>query len=259
MLPAAPPVSSSRPRVWLDIDIGGHRAAHALACEFVSARWKSLGLSSCELRKLGGSERARLAEYASCEPAWASRGRFEVYPARAERLVVALYADAAPTCAANFAALCTGEKGAAKGSGLPLCYRGSRFFRATPGFLQAGDFVYSNGAGGESIWGGSFKDDKKALALSHNRRGILSMSNTGRNSNGSQFFIALTPLRHLDGKHCVFGEVVEGWEVLDAMAAVPLSDESPTIPIVIADCGRCDAAGVCIGGGGGGGGGGDTR
>jgi cyclophilin family peptidyl-prolyl cis-trans isomerase len=234
-----------RPRVFLDIDIGGHRAAHAVATEFVAARWRSYGLSSCEIGKLGGSERARLAELAASEPAWAARGRLEPYPAPAERIIVALYASEAPTCAANFAALCTGEKGRSKGSGLPLHYRGSRFFRAAPGFIQGGDFSFSNGAGGESIWGGTFKDDKAALKLSHSRRGLLSMSNTGKNTNGSQFFITLAPLKHLDGRHCVFGEVVAGLEVLDAIAAVPVAaGEAPALPILIADCGRCDGGGV---------------
>lgn len=229
---------SARPRVYLDIDIDGHAAAYARATEFVAATFSKYGLSSFELSKLGGSERARVPEFYAADFAWQGRGRIELEPAAHTRLVIALFADAAPLCAENFAALATGARGKAKGSGLPLSFRGSRFFRKTAGFVQGGDFVFSNGAGGESIWGGHFKDEKGALALRHDRRGLLSMSNSGRNSNGSQFFITLAPLRKLDGKHCVFGEVVEGLALLDAIAAVPAgADEKPLQDIVVVGCG----------------------
>ena len=225
-------------RVFLDIDINRHREAHALATAFVAANSLKYGLSSKALSELGGSERARLPELFENDYAWSKRGRIELSPAPCERLVVQLHPATAPTCCDNFLKLCTGEKGKAKGSGLPLHYKGSSFHRMVAGaFLQGGDFVMSNGAGGESIWGGVFKDDKAALKAKVDRRGLLCMSNTGSNTNGSQFFITLAPLPKLSGKHCVFGEVVGGAELLEALERVPVQDEKPTLPITIVDCG----------------------
>jgi len=83
------------------------------------------------------------------------------------------------------------------------------FHRIVPGsIVQGGDFAMRNGTGGESIWGGKFKDEKGGLKLKHDRRGVLSMCNSGKNSNGSQFFITLGKMSALDGKHVVFGEVL---------------------------------------------------
>ena len=226
-------------RCFLDVDIGGHRAAHARAAAFVAATSLRYGLSSAALAELGGGERARLAELYADDHDWKDKGPIALAPAPAERVVVELFEEAAPNCCANFAALCDGSKGKAKGSGLPLCYRGVRLHRLVPGqFVQGGDFVKGNGAGGESVWGGVFKDEKGALALKLDRRGLVAMSNTGKNSNGSQFFVTLAPQPKLSGKHCVFGEVVEGMAVLDAIAAVPVdASERPTAEIVIVDCG----------------------
>lgn len=64
------------------------------------------------------------------------------------------------------------------------------------------------------------------------------MSNSGRNSNGSQFFLTFCPLKKLDGKHCIFGEIIEGIEVLDLMLNVPRDGEKPLQDIIIADCGK---------------------
>jgi peptidylprolyl isomerase len=228
----------SRPLVYLDIDINGHRAAHALACEFVEKNSLKYGLSSKVLAELGGSERARLPELFAADYAFAARGRLELLPAPHERLTLALHAAAAPTCADNFLRLCEGSRGKAKGSGLPLHYRGSPLHRLVPGkFVQGGDFSHGNGAGGECIWGGVFKDDPQALKTRIDRRGLLCMSNTGKNTNGSQFFITLGPLPALSGKHCVVGEVVAGLEVLDAIERVAVADEKPALPIVVAACG----------------------
>jgi cyclophilin family peptidyl-prolyl cis-trans isomerase len=225
-------------RAFLDIDIGGHRAAHARAAAFVAATSLRYGLSSAALDELGGGERARLAELYASDHEWAPRGPIALAPAPAERLVVELFEEAAPNCCENFAALCSGSKGKAKGSGLPLSYKGVRLHRLVPGaFVQGGDFVKGNGAGGESIWGGTFKDEKGALALKLDRRGLVAMSNTGKNSNGAQFFFTLGALPKLSGKHCVFGQVVAGAEVLDAIEAVAVDDERPRAEILIVDCG----------------------
>jgi cyclophilin family peptidyl-prolyl cis-trans isomerase len=199
--------SSKRPRAFLDFDVGGHRAAHALLCAFVEANEAKYGLSSRVAAELGGSERARLRELFEADHAWSGRGRIELLPAAAERVK-------------------------------PLAYAGCAVFRKTPGFAQLGDFSANNGAGGESIWGGTFKDEKGGLALKHDKRGLLSMSNSGPNKNGSQFFITFQPMKHCYKKHVVFGEVVAGWEVLDRIESVEVKDEVPQQAIVVVAAGR---------------------
>merc|ERR1712014_526775 len=95
--------------------------------------------------------------------------------------------------------------------------------------------------GGESIYGGKFSDEAGGLALRHAKRGLLSMANSGRDTNGSQFFILFKPAHHLNGKHCVFGEIVEGHATLDAIEGVKTqSDDRPIAPIVIARCGQLE-------------------
>lgn len=229
----------ARPRAYLDIDINGHRAAYARAVAFVEATNLRYGWSSKVLSELGGSEKKRVLEFYADDFEWKDGGRIELEPAARERIVVELFADAAPNAVANFTSLCLGNKGLAKGSGKPLHYKGSKLHRLIPGFMiQGGDFVFGNGTGGESIWGGVFKDEKAGLAIKFDKRGLLAMSNTGKNSNGSQFFFTFGPAKQLNGKHVVFGGVVEGAEVLDALEALPTAaDETPAVEVIIADCG----------------------
>jgi peptidylprolyl isomerase len=103
--------------------------------------------------------------------------------------------------------------------------------------------VCARSTGGESIWGGVFKDDKGGLLRKFDRRGVLGMGNSGKNSNGSQFFITFKEQSKLNGKHVAFGQVVAGWEVLDALEAValpPADDGKPLpFPVVIVGCGVC--------------------
>jgi len=136
------------------------------------------------------------------------------------RVVIELFADAVPRTADNFRALCTGEAGACKfhvGSP-PLHFKGSRMHRIVPGQLvQGGDITSGDGRGGESIYGKTFEDE--SFAIPHDRKGLLSMASSGRDGNGSQFFITLDALPHLNGKHVVFGRVIEGLPLVEAMAA----------------------------------------
>merc|ERR1719321_2661865 len=136
----------------------------------------------------------------------------------AGRIIMELYADVVPGTAENFRCLCTGEKGVGN-SGKPLHFKGSSFHRVINEFMaQGGDFTAGNGTGGESIYGEKFEDEN--FQLRHTGRGDLSMANAGPNTNGSQFFLTFIPCNWLDGKHCVFGKVVDGFPVLDALESV---------------------------------------
>merc|ERR1712232_677212 len=142
----------------------------------------------------------------------------------------------------NFRALCAGDRGVGLMTKLPLHYKGAKFHRIIPGFMaQGGDFELGDGRGGESIYGGKFKDEAGGLALRHAKRGLLSMANSGKDTNGSQFFILFKPAHHLNGKHCVFGELVEGEATLDAIEGVKTqSDDKPIAPITVARCGQLE-------------------
>jgi peptidylprolyl isomerase len=154
----------------------------------------------------------------------------------AGRVVFELFADSVPKTAENFRALCTGEKGVGK-SGKALHYKGSRFHRIIQQFMcQGGDFTRGNGTGGESIYGEKFKDEN--FQHKHTTPGLLSMANAGPNTNGSQFFITTVATPWLDGKHVVFGKVVEGMQVVTAMEAVGSRSGSTSQDVEIADCGE---------------------
>ena len=147
------------------------------------------------------------------------------------RIVMELYADVVPKTAENFRALCTGEKGQG------LHYKGSGFHRIISGFMaQGGDFTNHNGTGGKSIYGSKFADEN--FQKRHLARGDLSMANAGPNTNGSQFFICFEACNWLDGKHVVFGKVVEGLQLLDTLEKVGSKSGTPSKKVQIANSGQ---------------------
>ena len=156
--------------------------------------------------------------------------------AAAGRIVMELRADACPKTAENFRALCTGEKGTGR-SGKPLHFKGSAFHRVIPDFMcQGGDFTAGNGTGGESICRSKFADEN--FTLKHTGPGILSMANAGPNTNGSQLFLCTVKAAWLDGKHVVFGSVVEGMDVVKKIEGVGSQSGKTARPVTIADCGQ---------------------
>lgn len=231
-----------RPRAWLEIDINETRAAYQLAKDFVAANNLTYHLSSDLLERLSGSEKKRVkAELYPASFEWSKKGRIAVVMPP-ERITFELWPDIAPLAVQNFLSLCTGHKGIG-GGGKPLHYKNCNVHRLLKDFIvQGGDVLMGNGTGGESVFGKPFKDDKAALKVKIDRRGLLCMGNSGKNSNTSQFFITLAggkKLEQLTGKHVVFGEMVDGEKVLSLIDQCADEDggEKPKVSVVIGDSG----------------------
>jgi peptidyl-prolyl isomerase H (cyclophilin H) len=180
------------------------------------------------------------------------------------RIKFHLFSNTVPKTAENFRQFCTGESKGTKG--LPQGYKGSKFHRVVstylfdgphhcltsyllPGqiknfMLQGGDFLNADGTGSTSIYhGAAFADE--SFQHKHDRPGLLSMANSGPNTNGCQFFITTVPTPHLDNKHVVFGQVAEGMDVVTKVEHVRTggaggrgSGDRPVQDVRIAMCGE---------------------
>jgi len=124
-----------------------------------------------------------------------------------------LYCDQVPKTCENFIGLC------AKGY-----YENTKFHRSIRNFMLQGGDPSGTGTGGESLWGNAFPDEIKQQ-YSHDIRGVLSMANSGPNTNKSQFFITYRSCKHLNKKHTIFGRLVGGLETLDAIEKVPVDEK----------------------------------
>ncbi|KAG0202720.1 cytochrome P450 monooxygenase 7 [Mortierella sp. GBA30] len=153
----------------------------------------------------------------------------------AGRMKMELFADVVPKTAENFRQLCTGEY---KKNGVPQGYKGCTFHRVIKDFMiQGGDFLKGDGTGSMSIYGEKFADEN--FTIKHTGPGLLSMANSGPNSNGCQFFVTSTKTEYLDGRHVVFGKLIDGLLTLRKIENVQTGpNNKPMMQVVITECGE---------------------
>lgn len=152
------------------------------------------------------------------------------------RIKMELFANVVPRTAENFRQFCTGETKNPQGQ--PQGYKGSKFHRVIKDFMiQGGDFIKGDGTGSATIYGTQKFADENFI-MKHDSPGVLSMANSGPNTNGCQFFITTTPTPFLDNKHVVFGKVIDGMDVVRMIENTRTTRDKPNQDVVIVQCGE---------------------
>ena len=151
------------------------------------------------------------------------------------RIIFELYNNKLPLTCENFRALCTGERGLTK-SGKPLHYKNSVFHRVITNFMAQGGNLVGNDVRGESIYGGRYNDE--GFFFNHDKKFLLSCANCGPDTNASGFFITFVECPWLDNKHVVFGEVVQGEDIVKQIQQYASPKGTPQAEIQIVNCGQ---------------------
>lgn len=243
-------MSAASSSCFLELSMGdpvenaAERDAYARARAFLTACGSRYGITSRNMDDLSKMEKRTLREVYASDPTWSKKGPCRTRlpkNLRIGRLEIALNEADAPRACENFRRLCDGAGPSKANKSKALHYLNCRFHRIQKGvLLQSGDFVRGDGSAGESVFGKKFKDEKGGLRRKHDAPGIVGMANKGKNSNTSQFYIALKPLPDLDGKYVVFGRVTneDGLKVLARVGEEAGSDGGePKVGVWISACG----------------------
>ncbi|KAJ3161118.1 hypothetical protein HDU86_007740 [Geranomyces michiganensis] len=244
-------------RAFLDLRIGDPAAraaeeeAHARAVSFVDEKGAELGLQpGASVDKLEDWQKEMILESHAADPTWSAKGKIQLDPPadpRGGRLLFELDVDGCPKTTANFASLCTGAAGFSKTAKTkPLHFKQTPVHRIISNYIaQGGDVTRGDGSGGDSIYSSTFKDEPAGIKTGFARgRGVLAMANSGKHSNTSQWFVTLTDdktqLKKMEGKYVVFGHLIEGANVLDALNAVGSESGTPSEQVLVWDSGVLD-------------------
>ncbi|KAI9092124.1 cyclophilin [Phlyctochytrium arcticum] len=242
----------STSRAFLEIRIGDAKSqevlqeAYSRTASFIAAKANELALdATAKPETLEDWQKELLLETYNADPAWKSRGPLEMnepLELPGGRIDFSLFDKECPKTVANFVALCTGSAGLAKASKKPLHYKNTPIHRVVTNFVaQGGDITRFDGSGGDSIYGGTFNDEKAGLKIKFESKGLLAMANSGKNTNTSQFFITIgddaQKLAKMSGKYVIFGKITSGESVLDLLAEVATDDGQPMKQVQIVDCG----------------------
>lgn len=146
------------------------------------------------------------------------------------KVVIKLFTDITPHTCENFKILCSTKN-------INKSYKNCPLHRVIKGsIVQGGDIINGNGTGSYSIYGKQFPDEN--FKIKHSEAGLISMANSGPNTNGSQFFFTLDALPELDGKHVVFGKVVKGLDIIKRISKMRTNHQDrPTTDVIIKKCG----------------------